>query len=57
MSLFLQIDDSLNFLTQFTQLMWNILKYDDIITYTNIITAIKNFVFSKRISYAHIVLI
>jgi len=46
--LFLQINNSLNFLTQFIQLVQIILKYDNIILYTNIKTVMKDFVILKR---------
>jgi len=49
--LFLQIDDSLNSLTQSTQLIQTVFKCDNIIPYTNTITAMKDFVALKEINY------
>jgi len=45
----LQINDSLNFLTQSTQSMQTILKYDNVIPYANVI---EDFVVSEEINYA-----
>ena len=50
-SLFLQIDDLLNFLTQSTQLIQTVLKCNKIISCTNIIATIENFVALKKINY------
>jgi len=55
-SLSLQIDSSLNFLTQSTQSMQTILKYNNSITYANIMAIIKDFVVSSRIHYTCIAL-
>ena len=51
-SLSLQIDDSLNSLTQSTQLVQTVLKYNYIISCTNTIAAMKDFVAMKKINYA-----
>jgi len=51
--LFLQIDDSLNFLTQSTQFMQTILKCDNTIPCANTMAAMENFVASKEINYAY----
>ena len=50
-SLSLQIDDLLNFLTQSTQLVQTVLKYDYIISCTNTMAAIEDFVAMKKINY------
>jgi len=55
-SLSLQIDDLLNSLTQSTQLVQTVLKYNYIISYTNTMAAMKNFVAMKKINYACIVM-
>jgi len=47
----LQINDSLNFLTQSTQSMQTILKYDNVIPCANIMVVIEDFVVSKEINY------
>ena len=49
--LFLQIDNSLNFLTQSTQFMQTVLKCDNAILYANTMAIMKNFVVSKKINY------
>jgi len=55
-SLFLQIDNSLNSLTQFTQFMQNVLIYNSAIFYANVVAVMENFVISKEINYAYMVL-
>jgi len=47
----LQIDDSLNFLTQSIQLMQTVFKHDNIILYTNTMAEIEDFVVLKEINY------
>jgi len=55
-SLFLQIDYSLNFLTQFTQSIQTVSKYGNAIIYANVMVTIEDFVISKKINYAYIAL-
>ena len=55
-SLFLQIDNSLNSLTHFTQSMQIIPKYGNEIICANIIAAMGDFVVSKKINYTCITL-
>ena len=50
-TLSLQIDKLLNSLTQSTQIMQTILKYDNIILCTNIIAKMKDFIALKEINY------
>jgi len=55
-SLFLQIDDSLDSLTQSTQSMQTVLKCDNAISYTNVIAAMKDFVVLNKINYVYMAL-
>jgi len=55
-SLFLQINYSLNFLTQSTQFMHTVSKYGNTIICANIMAAMKDFVISKKINYTCIAL-
>ena len=50
---FLQIDNSLNFLTRFIQSIQTALKFENATTYTNVITAMENFIVSKKINYVY----
>ena len=52
-SLSLQIDDSLNFLTQSTKSVQTVLKYDSVIIYANTMAVIEDFVVLKEINYAY----
>ena len=54
--LFLQIDNSLNSLTQSIQSMQTVFKCDNTILYTNVMAAMENFVVSKEINYAYMAL-
>jgi len=49
----LQINDSLNSLTQSTQLIQTVLKCDNTILCTNTMAAIEDFVASKKINYVY----
>ena len=53
-SLSLQINNSLNFLTQSIQSMQTALKCGNATTCTNVITVIEDFVVSKKINYIYI---
>ena len=50
---FLQIDNSLNFLTWFIQSIQTALKFGNATTYTNVMTAMENFIVSKKINYVY----
>jgi len=50
---FLQIDNSLNFLTQSIQSIQTALKFGNTTTYTNVMTAMENFIVSKEINYVY----
>ena len=52
--LFLQIDNLLNSLTQFTQSMQTVLKYNNAIFCTNVMATMENFVVLKKINYTYI---
>ena len=55
-SLFLQINDLLDFLTQFTQSMQTVLKCDNAISYANVMAVIENFVVLNKINYVYMAL-
>ena len=52
----LQIDDLLNSLTQYTQSMQTVFKYDNAISCTNVMAAIEDFVVLIKINYVYITL-
>jgi len=55
-SLSLQIDNSLNFLTQSTQSMQTVLECNNAILYANTMIIMKNFIVSKKINYVYVTL-